>query len=55
MSKPFFVYTIYIASTPEKVFNALTDTAVTANSGSVMLSSLTGRPARPSNFAARAS
>ena len=30
MSKPFFVYTIYIASTPEKVFNALTDTAVTA-------------------------
>ena len=26
MSKPFFVYTIYIASTPEKVFKALTDT-----------------------------
>jgi uncharacterized protein YndB with AHSA1/START domain len=30
MSKPFFVYTIYIASTPEKVFKALTDTDVTA-------------------------
>jgi len=26
MSKPEFVYTIYIASTPEKVFEALTDT-----------------------------
>jgi uncharacterized protein YndB with AHSA1/START domain len=26
MSKPKFVYTIYIASTPEKVFEALTDT-----------------------------
>ena len=25
MSKPIFVYTIYIASTPEKVFKALTD------------------------------
>jgi hypothetical protein len=25
MSKPEFVYTIYIASTPEKVFAALTD------------------------------
>jgi uncharacterized protein YndB with AHSA1/START domain len=32
MSKPFFVYTIYIASTPEKVFKALTDTDVTAKS-----------------------
>src|SRR5438093_13307569 len=30
MSKPIFVYTIYIASTPEKVFKALTDTDVTA-------------------------
>jgi uncharacterized protein YndB with AHSA1/START domain len=30
MSKPVFVYTIYIASTPEKVFQALTDTAATA-------------------------
>src|SRR6516164_6616395 len=30
MSKPVFVYTIYIASTPEKVFKALTDTDVTA-------------------------
>ena len=30
MSKPVFVYTIYIASTPEKVFRALTDTDVTA-------------------------
>jgi uncharacterized protein YndB with AHSA1/START domain len=30
MSKPFFVYTIYIASTPEKVFKAMTDTDVTA-------------------------
>jgi uncharacterized protein YndB with AHSA1/START domain len=29
MSKPVFVYTIYIASTPEKVFNALTDTDAT--------------------------
>jgi uncharacterized protein YndB with AHSA1/START domain len=28
MGKPFFVYTIYIASTPEKVFKALTDTDV---------------------------
>ena len=26
MSKPEFVYVIYIASTPEKVFEALTDT-----------------------------
>lgn len=25
MSKPEFVYTIYIASTPERVFEALTD------------------------------
>ena len=30
MSKPVFVYTIYIASTPEKVFKALADTDVTA-------------------------
>jgi len=30
MSKPVFVYTIYIASTPEKVFKALTDSDVTA-------------------------
>ena len=30
MSKPVFVYTIYITSTPEKVFKALTDTDVTA-------------------------
>ena len=30
MSKPVFVYTIYIASTTEKVFKALTDTDVTA-------------------------
>jgi uncharacterized protein YndB with AHSA1/START domain len=30
MSKPVFVYTIYIASTPEKVFKALTDTDATA-------------------------
>src|SRR5262249_60784668 len=30
MSKPVFVYTIYIASTPEKVFKALTDTNATA-------------------------
>jgi uncharacterized protein YndB with AHSA1/START domain len=30
MSKPVFVYTIYIASTPEKVFAALTDTDATA-------------------------
>jgi uncharacterized protein YndB with AHSA1/START domain len=30
MSKPVFVYTIYIASTPEKVVKALTDTTVTA-------------------------
>ncbi len=29
MSKPVFVYTIYIASTPEKVFKALTDTEAT--------------------------
>ncbi|HVV62744.1 MAG TPA: SRPBCC family protein [Pseudolabrys sp.] len=28
-SRPFFVYTIYIASTPEKVFAALTDAAAT--------------------------
>jgi len=30
MSKPSFVYTIYIASTPEKVFKALTDSEATA-------------------------
>lgn len=30
MTKPEFVYTIYIASTPEKVFAALTDKASTA-------------------------
>jgi uncharacterized protein YndB with AHSA1/START domain len=30
MIKPIFVYTIYIASTPEKVFKALTDTDATA-------------------------
>jgi len=30
MSKPVFVYVIYIASTPEKVFKALTDTDATA-------------------------
>jgi uncharacterized protein YndB with AHSA1/START domain len=30
MSKPNFVYTIYIASTPEKVFKALTETDATA-------------------------
>ena len=30
MSKPVFVYTIYIASAPEKVFKALTDTDATA-------------------------
>lgn len=30
MSKPNFVYTIYIASTPEKVFKALTDSDATA-------------------------
>jgi uncharacterized protein YndB with AHSA1/START domain len=30
MSKPLFVYTIYIASTPEKVFTALTDSNATA-------------------------
>lgn len=30
MSKPVFVYTIYIASTPEKIFKALTDTDATA-------------------------
>lgn len=30
MRKPVFVYTIYIASTPEKVFKALTDTEATA-------------------------
>lgn len=30
MSKPAFVYVTYIASTPEKVFKALTDTDVTA-------------------------
>ena len=30
MSKPVFVYTIYIASTSEKVFKALTDTDATA-------------------------
>src|SRR5262249_8820934 len=30
MSKPVFVYTIYIASTPEKVFKALIDTNATA-------------------------
>ena len=30
MSKPVFVYMIYIASTPEKVFKALTDTDATA-------------------------
>jgi uncharacterized protein YndB with AHSA1/START domain len=30
MSKPDFVYTIYIASTSEKVFKALTDTDATA-------------------------
>lgn len=29
-SKPIFVYTIYIASSPEKVFKALTDTDATA-------------------------
>jgi uncharacterized protein YndB with AHSA1/START domain len=29
MNKPVFVYTIYIASTPEKVFKALTDTDAT--------------------------
>jgi len=30
MNKPVFVYTIYIASTPEKIFKALTDTDATA-------------------------
>ncbi len=30
MSKPIFVYVIYIASTPEKVFKALTDSDATA-------------------------
>ena len=30
MSKPNFVYVIYIASTPDKVFKALTDTEATA-------------------------
>ncbi|HEY2774981.1 MAG TPA: SRPBCC family protein [Candidatus Binatia bacterium] len=30
MSKPVFVYVTYIASTPEKVFRALTDTDATA-------------------------
>jgi uncharacterized protein YndB with AHSA1/START domain len=30
MSKPVFVYVTYIASTPEKVFKALTDTNATA-------------------------
>ncbi len=30
MGKPVFVYVIYIASTPEKVFKALTDTDATA-------------------------
>ena len=30
MSKPTFVYVTYIASTPEKVFKALTDTDATA-------------------------
>jgi uncharacterized protein YndB with AHSA1/START domain len=30
MSKPVFVYTIYVAATPAKVFKALTDTDATA-------------------------
>ncbi len=30
MNRPVFVYTSYIASTPEKVFKALTDTDATA-------------------------
>jgi uncharacterized protein YndB with AHSA1/START domain len=30
MSKPKFVYVIYIASTPDKVFHALTDPKVSA-------------------------
>jgi uncharacterized protein YndB with AHSA1/START domain len=30
MNKPIFVYTTYIASTPDKVFQALTDTDATA-------------------------
>jgi uncharacterized protein YndB with AHSA1/START domain len=30
MSKPNFVYVTYIASTPDKVFKALTDTEATA-------------------------
>ena len=30
MTKPNFVYVTYIASTPEKIFKALTDTDATA-------------------------
>jgi uncharacterized protein YndB with AHSA1/START domain len=55
MSKPFFVYTIYIASTPEKVFKALTDTDVTAKFwfGNAVISDW--KTALRSNSAARAS
>jgi uncharacterized protein YndB with AHSA1/START domain len=55
MSKPVFVYTIYIASTPEKVFKALTDTDVTAKFwfGNAVTSDW--KAARRSNSNARAS
>jgi hypothetical protein len=44
-SKPNFVYVIYIAATPEKVWQALTDPGVTKNTGSAFGSRPTARPA----------
>jgi uncharacterized protein YndB with AHSA1/START domain len=55
MNKPFFVYTIYIASTPEKVFKALTDTDVTAKFWFGNAVKLTGSPGARSNSVARGS
>ena len=55
MSKPKFVYVTYIASTPEKVFKALTSAEATDE---ILVrkcrSRPTGRSARPSNSTARA-
>jgi uncharacterized protein YndB with AHSA1/START domain len=45
MSKPSFVYVTYIRSTPEQVWQALTDPNVTERYGTAIGSQPTARPA----------
>ena len=47
-SKPKFVYVTYIATTPEKLWEALTKADFTRSIGSEAASSPSGKPARPS-------